>query len=366
LQTRTKSDSEPDQLTFDQEKEQSFMARVMNDLSGTVISIMCAIGDRLGFFKNLAAIGPATSQEIATRLDISERYAREWLSAMACSGYLEYDPSTRRFNLPAEYAPVLAWEEGPMFMGGIYQHLPGLIKPIDHLMQAFRHGGGVPQEAYDKEFREGMERISATWFENLLVQQWIAALPDVKRKLEQGARLADIGCGGGRALIKLAREFPNSQFVGYDCFAPAVVSATANAEAAGVADRVRFERRDVHDGLPEHFDLITTFDVIHDIADPRRALNSIREALMRDGTFLLLEINSSEKLEENAGPIGAILYSTSVLYCTPTSLANGGEGLGTMGLPEPKVKKLCAEAGFRSVRRLPFENPFNAVYEVKP
>jgi len=253
-----------------------------------------------------------------------------------------------------------------MFMGGIYQHLPGLIKPLDQLIQAFRHGGGVPQEAYDNEFREGMERISATWFENLLVSQWIAALPDVKAKLEAGARVADIGCGGGRALIKLAKEFPNSHFVGYDTFEPAVGSATANAEEAGVADRVRFERRDVHDGLTGHFDLITTFDVIHDIADPCGALTAIRQALAQDGTFLLLEINSAERLEENAGPIGAILYSTSVLYCTPTSLANGGEGLGTMGLPESKVQKLCAEAGFSSVRRLPFENPFNAVYIAKP
>ena len=353
-------------MDMDPERAQAFMGRVINDLSGAVVSIMCTIGDRLNFFKDLAASGPATSQEIATRLGISERYTREWLSAMACAGYIRYDPTTYRFSLPHEHAAALAWEGGPMFMGGIYQHLPGLIKPLNQLVQAFRHGGGVPQEAYDGDFREGMERISATWFENLLVQQWINALPDVKAKLEGGARVADIGSGGGRAMIKLALEFPNSQFVGYDTFAPTVSRATANAKAAGVANRVRFEQRDVIGGLPEHYDLITTFDVIHDIANPQGALRSIRQSLLPDGTFLLLEINSSDKLEENAGPIGAILYATSVLYCTPTSLANGGDGLGTMGLPEKKVQKLCAEAGFSSVSRLPFENPFNVVYVVKP
>lgn len=352
--------------TFDMVKMGSFMNKVMSDLSGAVVSTMCTLGDRLGLFKALFANGPATSAELATVAKINERYAREWLSALASAGYLEYDPANRNFTLPVEYAPVLAQEGGPMFMGGVYQHLPGLSGQLDQLAEAFRHGGGVAQEAYGEDFREGMERISAGWFENMLVQQWISAIPDVQDKLERGALVADVGCGSGRAIIKLALAFPNSRFVGYDMFPPAINRANANAELAGVADRVRFKEWDAVNGLPEQFDLITTFDVIHDIANPLLVLKGFRRALRPDGTYLLLEIKCSEKLEENAGPVGAILYGTSVLYCTPTSLANGGDGLGTMGLPWPKVRELCAEAGFSNVRWHPLDNPFNVLYEVRP
>jgi SAM-dependent methyltransferase len=352
--------------TFDMVKMGSFMNQVMGDLSGAVVSTMCTLGDRLGLFKALAANGPATSAQLANIAEINERYAREWLSALASAGYLEYDPSNGHFTLPPEHAPVLAQEGGPMFMGGVYQHLPGLSGTLDQITEAFRHGGGVGQEAYGEDFREGMERISAGWFENMLVQQWISAIPDVQDKLERGALVADVGCGNGRAIIRLALAFPNSHFVGYDMFSPVINRARANAEFAEVANRVRFEQCDAVNGLPEQFDLITTFDVIHDIANPRAVLKGFRRALLPDGAYLLLEIKCSEKLEENAGPVGAILYGTSVLYCTPTSIANGGDGLGTMGLPWPKVRELCAEAGFSNVRRHLLDNPFNVLYDVRP
>jgi 2-polyprenyl-3-methyl-5-hydroxy-6-metoxy-1,4-benzoquinol methylase len=347
-------------------KMQAFMNKVIGDLSGSAVSIMCSLGDQLGLFKDLAARGPATSQELAERVGLNERYVREWLSALSSAGYLNYDPESRRFTLPPEHSLVLAFEGGPMFMGGVYQHLPGLFRPLDKITQAFRQGGGVPQDAYDEDFRAGMERISAGWFENLLVQEWLPALPDVKAKLERGAKVADVGCGSGRALITLAKAFPNSRFVGYDLFAPAITQAIANASSAGVGDRVRFEQRNAVEGLPEQYDLITTFDVIHDIVNPEAVLKGFRQALKPDGAYLLLEIRCSDKLEENAGPIGAILYGTSVMYCTPTSLANGGEGLGTMGMPESRVREFCSKAGFSSVRRLPIENPFNVLYEIKP
>ncbi len=133
-----------------------------------------------------------------------------------------------------------------------------------------------------------------------------------------------------------------------------------------MADRVSFQVLNIVQGLPETFDLITTFDVVHDMVNPRGALRVIRQALQPDGTYLMLEINCADRLEDNAGPLGALFYSISVLYCMTTSLAHGGEGLGTMGLPESKVRELCMDAGFSRVRRLPLENPFNTLYEVKP
>lgn len=351
---------------LDMVKLQTFMNKTMEDMSGGIVSFMCTLGDRLGLFKSLAANGPATSAELAARACISERYAQEWLSTLASAAYLEYDPASRRFALPPEHGLILAAEGSPMFMGGAYQLLAGLLGPLDQLTHAFRHGGGVRQEDYGEDLRDGMQRVSAGWFENMLVQQWIAAIPDVQAKLEHGAEIADVGCGAGWALIKLAEAFPHSRFVGYDIFGPAIARATANAERAEVGDRVRFEQRDLVDGLPGHYDLITLFDSLHDVRDPSTGLHSVHQALEPDGTCLLLEVNCADRLDQNIGPVATMLYGTSVLYNLPVSLANGGAGLGTMGLPESELKELCMGAGFSHVRRLPMQNPFHALYEVKP
>ncbi len=195
---------------------------------------------------------------------------------------------------------------------------------------------------------------------------WLPAMPEVQAKLERGALVADVGCGQGKALIKLAQTYPQSRYAGYDNFAPFIQQATANAQAAGVADHVRFEHLDVSAGLPEQYDVITTFDVVHDAVNPRGLLRAIRNALQPGGRYVCLEINSSDKLEENIGLLGSFFYSVSVLYCMTTSLAGHGEGLGTVGLPESKMRELCAEAGFSQVRRVPMENPFNILYEITP
>jgi len=354
------------QQTIDQAKADAFVGKVLADTAALAVTVMSSIGDRLGLFKILAQQGPATSVELADRAHINERYAREWLGAMACAGYLEYDPATRRFTLPPEHVPVLAQEGGPVFFGGVQEEIVGLAGPVNQLMQAFRSGGGVPMEAYDPSTWEGLTRFTNGWFENLLVPVWLPAMPDVQTKLERGALVADVGCGHGKALIKLAQSYPLSRYVGYDSFAPSIQQATANAQAAGVADRVRFEQRDVSEGLPEQYDVITTFDVVHDAVNPRGLLRAIRNGLRPGGRYVCLEINSSDKLEENIGLLGAFFYSVSVLYCMTSSLAHHGEGLGTVGIPESKMHELCAEAGFSHVRRVPMENPFNILYEITP
>ncbi len=353
------------QLTVDQAKTEAFLGKVLSDTSGLTTTIIASIGDRLGLFKQLAQ-GPATSAQLATRAAIDERYAREWLGAMASAAYVAYDPASQCFMLPAEHQPVLAQEDGPVFFGGIHQMLAGMVGPLNQLIQAFQQGGGVPQSAYDHNMWDGLERFTASWFENLLVPMWLPAMPDVQTKLEQGAQVADVGCGRGKALIKLAQAFPNSRYVGYDSFEPTIAQAVAHAQAAGVADRVRFEHRDVSTGLPEQYDVITTFDVIHDAVDPHRLLRAIRQALRADGRYVCLDINCAENLEGNVGPLGSLFYGFSVLYCMTTSLSGHGEGLGTVGLPEGKLRNLSLEAGFNSIRRVPLENPFNNLYEIQP
>jgi len=210
------------------------------------------------------------------------------------------------------------------------------------------------------------ERFTNGWYENMLVQQWLPLMPDVQERLTRGVSVADIGCGRGRGIIKLAQSFPCSRYVGYDVFQPTIDRANANAQAAGVADRVRFQHLDASHDLPEQYDVITTFDVVHDAADPRGMLRSIRKALRPDGRYLCLEINAAETVEGNAGPLGTLFYGFSILYCMTTSLHNHGEGLGTVGLPESKVRELCIEVGFSSVQRAPIENPFNSFFVAIP
>jgi SAM-dependent methyltransferase len=360
---REKEKNMTTQQTIDQAKTEAFVGKVLADSTGLAVTVMASIGDHLGLFKELAQ-GPATGAQLASRAHVNERYSLEWLGAMASAGYLEYDPHTQHFTLPLAHAPVLAQEGGPFFLGGLHEHLMGLVGPIKQVMHAFRYGGGVPYSAYDYSTWEGLDRITNAGFENELVPVWLPAMPEVQAKLERGALVADVGCGHGRALIKLAQTYPQSRYVGYDVFAPFVVKATSNAQAAGVADHVRFQHLDVSEGLPESYDIITTFDVVHDAISPRKLLRAIRDGLRPNGRYVCLEANCSDKLEENAGTLGAIFYSISVLYCMTTSLAEHGEGLGTMGLPETTLRELCAEVGWSSVRRVPIENPFSILYEV--
>lgn len=351
---------------IDEAKLEAFMGKVIGDVSGTMVTLFCSIGDRLGLFRTLVDEGPLTAEELADRAGIDGRYSAEWLRGLAAAGYLEREPDSDRYVLPAEHAPALAQEGGPMFVGGCYEMIPGIARTFESLVGAFRTGGGVAQADYDPSIWAGMQRFSDTWFENHLLQEWLPAVPHLQAKLERGAVLADVGCGAGRAILKLAEAFPSSSFVGYDAFEGQLERAHANAQAAGLGDRVRFEQLDVSKGLPDTYDIVTTFDVIHDAANPRGLVEAIRAGTKPDGSYLMLEINCADRHEDNVGPLAAMFYGISVFYCMTTSLANGGEGLGTCGMPEAKVRELCTAAGFSAVERLPIEDPFNAVYEARP
>jgi len=349
---------------IDQAQAEAFTGKVLTDTAATTATVLAAIGDRLGLFKDLAAHGVATSTELAARTGLNERYVREWAGGMHAAGYLDYDSSAGRYALPAAHVPTLVTEPGPAFFGGAFQELMGVVQRYDRVLEAFRNGGGVGAEDLHEDVWLGVARFTAQWHENMLVQQWLPLLPDVEAMLRDGARVADVGCGGGLAVIKLAQTFPASSFVGFDEHAPNIARARTNATAAGVADRVRFEVLDASQGLPERYDVITTFDVVHDAVDPVGLLRAIRDALQPSGRYICLDINCSDQVEENVGPIATLLYGFSVLYCMTTSLAHGGAGLGTLGLPESKLRDLAGHAGFSSVRRAEMDDPFNSLYEL--
>ena len=337
----------------------------MGDLSGMWTVALCYVGDRLGLFRDLHEDGPATASELANRAGIDERYAAEWLRGLSAPGYVGHDDRTGRYELSAEHAQVLAVEGGPFFLGGGYQGFGAVLQPLESIVRAFRTGGGARQEEYGPEWWASMERFTNGWFENLLLQVWIPSMPDVERKLRAGCDYADVGCGSGRALVKLAQGFPRSRFVGYDVFPVQVERARTRLQAEGLGDQVSVELADAAELLPERYDVISTYDVIHDAVDPLGLLRGIHGSLSEDGIYVCLDTNCADRHEDNTGPIAAMLYGISVFYCMTTSLANGGAGLGTCGLPEAKARELCTQAGFSGLRRVPMDNPFNTLYEVR-
>jgi SAM-dependent methyltransferase len=349
----------------DEAKVGAFMEKTLGDAAGLFAAVLAMLGDRLGLFRALADGGPADAAELAGRAGVNERYALEWLRGMHAAGYLE-PGSDGRYALPPEHAPVLAAEGGPFFLGGAYELTYGYLQAIDHVIEAFRSGGGASQSAYPPETWNGMRRFSAGFYDNLLVQSWVPAIGGLEERLERGARWGDIGCGAGRALVRLAEAFPESTFVGYDQFDGQLELARQGAADAGVSDRLRFELLDASRGIPEQFDVISTFDVVHDAGDPEALVKAIRAALADDGVYCLLEMNCADDPAENVGPLATLMYGVSVLYCMTTSLAGGGHGLGTCGLPPAEVKKLCERGGFSRVERLPIEDPFNVLYEARP
>ncbi|WP_433303539.1 SAM-dependent methyltransferase [Actinoplanes sp. CA-030573] len=341
----------------------AFAQRVLADGTASITIVTAAIGDRLGLFRVLAESGPVTAEQLAGRAGIVERYAREWLSAMAAAGYLRYDAAGETFVLPEAHVPVLGREDTPASLGSILQWMLGVAPALDAVADAFRTGAGVRSGRYGPDLGPAIERLGAPAYVNALVPVWLPAMPAVPAALREGAAVADVGCGAGRALIELARAFPASRFAGFDLDPEQVERARQNVQAAGVDDRVRIERSPVDAGP---YDLICTFDVVHDAAGPEELLRSIRSALRPGGVYLCGEIDAGAALSDNLNPLGALYYGVSLLYCLSVSLAAGGPGLGSLGLPEPVLAELCERAGFGAVRRLPVGDPFHALYEVRP
>jgi SAM-dependent methyltransferase len=348
---------------------QSFAGKVFGDITAAQLGPLTAVADRLGLFQTLAASGPVTASEFASRANIHERYATEWLAAMACHGYVQYDHVSQTFTMPAEHAFVLANGDSPFYLGSIFSMAETSWRHVDQLAEVFKRGGGIPQTDFDERFWCGFERFTAPAFRNFLCQEWIPGLPSVDAVLRAGGTVADVGCGNGQALLTLARAYPNARLVGFDNNEPAIAKATINAKAAGLEQRVRFEFRDVVHGIPRKFDLITLFDVLHDMPRPVEALASILRALAPGGTCFILEFNLFGDLNSNIDHplgIGAFGYAASINYCMTQALAVGGTGTGTC-MGEERLRTFAAEAGFTRVARLEFPNsPFNAFYALQP
>ncbi len=351
---------------MDKAKREQFINQLMGYVSGAAVSGMIYIGDRVGLFKVMAGSGPLSVDETAAKAGLQERYVREWLSAMAAAGIVEYDATVEHFTLPEEHAATLADENSPSFLAGFFQNTPAMITVAPRVADAFVKGGGVPFSEYGPDLIAGIDRGNRSQYQFHLVKRWLPTMPQVVARLQEGGCAADVGCGSGYPSILMAQAFPNSRFYGFDVSEESLARARANAQQKGVGDRVEFQRVSAT-ALPDSpkFDVITSFDAIHDMVDPRGALRSIRRALADDGAYFMVEPKAGDTLAENLGPMGAMMYSISTLHCMTVSLAHGGEGIGTAISPS-KIRELAEQAGFTRVRRLPIEHLAQAFYEIRP
>lgn len=351
----------------DPKKVEEVADKAIGYLSGAGVSAMVYLGDQLGLYRALSELGPSRSAELAAKSGLHERWVREWLHTQASAGLVRY-VGDGRFELTREQAAVLADEGNPAFVGGGFALTLSLFQRWERLFESFRTGRGVPYNDLGADHAVGESRFSSPWMRANLVPVILPGLDGVLPKLIAGAKVADVGCGSGKALMEMAGAYPRSDFHGYDSSELAIGSAKEQLVRSGLRN-VTFHVA-AAEKLPNDasFDFILTWDCLHDMTDPAGTMRSIRAAIKPDGSWLIVDINGMPTPEENyAHPLGALLYSLSVLDCLSCStFEEGGAGLGTLGLPESVARKMTAEAGFTRFTVRDFGSALNSFYEVRP
>lgn len=351
-------------MAINEDKLNAFMGRFVGDLGAVMHAATIVVGDQLGLYKKLAE-GPSDVETLARKTETDPRYLREWLSAQAASGYVDYDPATQRFSLSEEQAFALAQEDSPAFIPGAFQVAVAQFKAIPKMTKAMQTGLGLGWHEHDSALFHGTERFFRPGYAANLVSSWIPALDGVEAKLKAGAKVADIGCGHGASTIIMAQAYPASSFTGYDYHAPSIEQARRAAQEAGVADRVDFEVARAQDFPGVGYDLVTIFDALHDMGDPAGAAAHVRKSLGADGTWLIVEPFANDKLEDNLNPVGRVFYSASTFICTPASRSQEvGACLGAQA-GEARLREVVMKGGFSRFRRAT-QTPFNLVLEARP
>jgi SAM-dependent methyltransferase len=351
-------------LVIDESRVEAFVGRIVDELGAAVNVPLAVIGARLGLYAAMADGAPTTPAGLAARTGTHERYVREWLAAQAAGDYVEYDPATGTYALPPEHAAVLADEQSPVYQGGMFQTASAVIFAQDEVAERFRTGDGLGWHEHHHDLFHGTDAVFGLAYRAYLVQEWIPALDGVEAKLRAGARVADVGCGYGTATVLLAQAYPESEFVGFDNHPESIERARANAVAAGVDDRVRFELASATGFPGDGYDLIACFDALHDLGDPAACAAHVRSALAPGGTWVIVEPQAGDSVEENLHPLGRLRYAISTLVCTPGSLSQPGRaGLGTLA-GEARLTEAIRAGGFTQVRRAA-ETPLNMVLEAR-
>lgn len=334
---------------LDTSRMDAFGERLLGVLNQGALALLLSIGHRTGLFDAMAKLAPSTSEEIARAAKLNERYVREWLGGLLTARVVEHDPKTNTWTLPAEHAALLTRAAAPNNIGAFMQYIGTLGSVEDRIVDCFKQGGGVPYSEFTR-FHEVMAEDSGQTTVSALFDHVIPLVPGLHEKLEAGIDVLDLGCGRGIAVRMMAARYPKSRFRGIDFSAEAIDWAREQA----AADRLSNLRYDAMDAAAfaerESYDVIFTFDAIHDQARPDIVLANIARALRPDGVYLMQDIHASSLPHENMDhPAGTLLYTISTMHCMTVSLAQpGGMGLGTMW-GRQLAEKMLREAGFQSI-----------------
>jgi len=353
----------PETVEPDAAKMEAFGGKLLDILNGGMAATMISLGHRTGLFDAMATLQVgATSSEIAEAANLNERYVREWLGAMATAGIVEYESGRGAFRLPPEHAAMMTRAAGPNNFACYAQFIPMCASVEDELVEKFRHGGGVPYSSYGR-FHEAMAEMSGSIFDASLVEMSLPLVPGMVEKLTAGGAVADVGTGSGHAINVMAKAFPSSQFVGFDFAEEALERGRAEAKEWGLSN-AQFAVQDAAKlDQSSQFDFMTTFDAVHDQADPQAMVNGIFRALKPGGYWLCVDVQGSSHVGENLNhPLGTFIYSVSCQHCMTVSLAYDGVGLGAMWGVQ-KAREVFAEAGFDKidVHNVP-SDPMNNYY----
>jgi 2-polyprenyl-3-methyl-5-hydroxy-6-metoxy-1,4-benzoquinol methylase len=349
----------------DGDKLMQFVFRAVDEVGATLNAALVVMGDKLGLYRALAGSGGLSPAELAARTGTAERYVREWLNAQAAGGFVAYDPDSGRYSLDPEQAVALTDADSPAYLPGFFQIAIGSVLDSPRITEAARDGAGVGWHEHVHDVHEGCERFFRPGYNANLIEGWLPELEGVVEKLERGGRVADVGCGHGASTILMAQAFPRSTFAGSDYHEGSIETARERAREAGVADRVAFHAQSAAAYGGDGYDLVTMFDCLHDMGDPVGAARHVLRTLSPDGTWMIVEPNAGDRVEDNLNPVGRAYYGFSTLLCTPASLSQEvGLALGAQA-GEARIRDVVQTAGFTRFRRVA-ETPFNLVFEARP
>jgi ubiquinone/menaquinone biosynthesis C-methylase UbiE len=350
-------------MNIDQDKLGELLGTFVTDLGATMGAGNVVVGHRLGLYRGLAD-APATAEQLAERTGTDPRYIAEWLRGQAAGGYVSYDPVSEQFSLTAEQAYALADPDG-LYLPGAFVLALGALRAESQITDVFRTGAGMGWHEHHEDVFSGCEMFFRPGYVANLASSWIPALDGVDDKLAAGGRVADVGCGHGASTVLLAQTYPRARILGSDYHQVSIDTARKRAADAGVADRARFEVASAQTFSGTGYDLVATFDCLHDMGDPAGAARHIRQALDADGTWLIVEPLAGDTFADNRNPVGRVYYSFSTFLCVPNARSQpGGYALGAQA-GEQAIRQVAGQAGFTRFRRAA-ETPFNAVYEARP
>jgi len=353
------------QQTIDEAKMQEFMMKAVGDMGAATVCATILLGEKLGLYRAMAGEGPLTPSDLAARTKTNERLVAEWLNAQAAGGYVTCDAAAGTYELPPEQAVALADENSPMFIAGAYDVIAAMYEGDEKLAGGFRSGEGMGWKDQPSRLFLGTERFFRPGYRTFLTTAWLSALEGVVAKLEQGASVADVGCGHGASTIVMAETYPKSTFFGFDYHKESIETARERAKEAGVGDRIEFETTDAMSYPETGFDLICFFDCLHDMGDPIGAAKHALSALKDDGTVLLIEPMAADTLADKlSSPIAPMFFAASTFFCTANAVNQGGQPVLGAQAGEAQLRGVFEQAGFSQFRRAT-ETPFNLVLEAR-